>query len=212
KIRVDPYKIDPFCGNDEDDPIEWLEAFKRATIANNWFEKRLMKIASEFFAALEKCYQWQIELNNLQQQRDEKEAIISTCRVRLVNIIVSKYKRRALNKKCPKEYQGKSKWKKDNGQEKHLPKKEDEEKGKASHYVELYMGGSKKIAQDRPNLEPRRKQEPSIIDKLFSYNVAEDIMNALENIIVGQLLQYANQRNNLAKALRRLYSQPKKQA
>ncbi|CAG8752645.1 15637_t:CDS:2, partial [Gigaspora rosea] len=51
--------------------------------------------------------------------------------------------------------------------------------------------------------KPRRKRELSMIDKLCPYDVAEDIMNAPANITIRQLLQYANQRSNSAKALRR---------
>ncbi|CAG8815231.1 1864_t:CDS:1, partial [Gigaspora rosea] len=35
KRELTHVKIDPFSGNNEDDPIEWLETFERAAIANN---------------------------------------------------------------------------------------------------------------------------------------------------------------------------------
>ena len=37
-------KVDPFHGSDDEDPIEWLEAFERAASANNWTEKRMLRL------------------------------------------------------------------------------------------------------------------------------------------------------------------------
>ncbi|CAG8823971.1 18398_t:CDS:2, partial [Gigaspora margarita] len=54
-----------------------------------------------------------------------------------------------------------------------------------------------------PIKKSRRKCELFMINKLCPYNVAKDIMNALANITIRQILQYANQRGLLARALRR---------
>ncbi|CAG8756452.1 8452_t:CDS:2 [Cetraspora pellucida] len=50
---------------------------------------------------------------------------------------------------------------------------------------------------------PCRKRGPSIIDKIELYNIANDLLAAKSNAMFGQLLQYPNQKRNLAKALRR---------
>ncbi|CAG8749713.1 10719_t:CDS:1, partial [Acaulospora morrowiae] len=56
--------------------------------------------------------------------------------------------------------------------------------------------------------KPRRKREPSVVDSLASYNIADDVLALKSNITLGQLLQYPNQRRNLAKILRRPVQQP----
>ncbi|CAG8854031.1 16761_t:CDS:2, partial [Gigaspora margarita] len=49
--------------------------------------------------------------------------------------------------------------------------------------------------------QPRR--DPSVVDKLDPYNVAEDILSMQASATIGQLLQYPNQRRNLAQVLKR---------
>ena len=56
---------------------------------------------------------------------------------------------------------------------------------------------------DAPVRKLRRKRDPSVIDQLAPYNVAEDILNLPASATIGQMLQYPNQRRNLAKVLRR---------
>ncbi|CAG8752705.1 742_t:CDS:2, partial [Cetraspora pellucida] len=51
--------------------------------------------------------------------------------------------------------------------------------------------------------KPQQKRRPSIINKVELYNVANDILEIRANATVGQLLQYSNQRRNLAKIIRR---------
>ncbi|RIA99835.1 hypothetical protein C2G38_2237371 [Gigaspora rosea] len=60
------------------------------------------------------------------------------------------------------------------------------------------------IAQESISLKKmKRKRGPSKIDSLTPYNVADDILHLPTSITVGQLLQYPNQRRNLAKILKR---------
>ncbi|CAG8775022.1 3723_t:CDS:1, partial [Ambispora leptoticha] len=47
------------------------------------------------------------------------------------------------------------------------------------------------------------KRLPSVVDKLDPYNIAEDLLSMQARATYGQLLQYPNQRRNLAKAVRR---------
>ncbi|CAG8601425.1 24109_t:CDS:2, partial [Gigaspora rosea] len=59
------------------------------------------------------------------------------------------------------------------------------------------------IEEVTPTKKPRRKCEPSMMDKLHLYNVAENIINALANVTIGQILHYANQRGHLARDIMR---------
>ena len=50
---------------------------------------------------------------------------------------------------------------------------------------------------------PKRKRGPSKIDSLKLYNIADDILSLPTSTTVEQILQYPNQRRNLAKILKR---------
>ncbi|CAG8617805.1 5776_t:CDS:2, partial [Cetraspora pellucida] len=52
--------------------------------------------------------------------------------------------------------------------------------------------------------KPKQKRGPSVIDTVLPYNVADDILSLPTNATVGQILQYRNQRKNLAKILKQL--------
>ncbi|CAG8629998.1 186_t:CDS:2 [Gigaspora rosea] len=88
-------KIDPFHESDNKDPIEWLEAFERATAADNWTERRMLKIAASYLRDLaanwykgkrddltqwkndeeeesKRRHGWQIKLQELKQLKHEK--------------------------------------------------------------------------------------------------------------------------------------------
>ncbi|RIB21685.1 hypothetical protein C2G38_2175946 [Gigaspora rosea] len=59
------------------------------------------------------------------------------------------------------------------------------------------------MAQDLTLLnKTKRKCRPSKIDSLNPYNVADDILALPTSATVGQILQYPNQRRNLAKILK----------
>ncbi|CAG8469669.1 6930_t:CDS:2, partial [Dentiscutata heterogama] len=60
-----------------------------------------------------------------------------------------------------------------------------------------------RLDESRPIKKPKRKRGTSVIDKLVPYNIAEDLLNSRANATYGQLLQYPNQRSNLAQVLRR---------
>ncbi|CAG8664047.1 17619_t:CDS:2, partial [Cetraspora pellucida] len=49
----------------------------------------------------------------------------------------------------------------------------------------------------------RRKREPSVIDKLVPYDMSNDIISLKANVTLGQMLQYPDQRQKLAKVLKR---------
>ncbi|CAG8542574.1 4497_t:CDS:2, partial [Scutellospora calospora] len=53
------------------------------------------------------------------------------------------------------------------------------------------------------NNKSKRKRGPSIVDSLTPYDVAEDLLSLPTSATLGQLLQYPNQRKNLAKLLKR---------
>ncbi|CAG8733271.1 12367_t:CDS:2, partial [Cetraspora pellucida] len=55
--------------------------------------------------------------------------------------------------------------------------------------------------KDSTNLSCKRG--PSIVDKIELYDIANDLLAAKSNAMFGQLLQYPNQKRNLARALRR---------
>ncbi|CAG8559270.1 17916_t:CDS:2 [Gigaspora margarita] len=58
-------------------------------------------------------------------------------------------------------------------------------------------------APEVPHVRPRRRRDPSTVDKLDPYNVAQDILTMKASATIGQLLQYPNQRRNLAQVLKR---------
>ena len=41
-------KVDPFRGNENEDPHEWIELFNHTAIANNWPANRKIQIAAGF--------------------------------------------------------------------------------------------------------------------------------------------------------------------
>ncbi|CAG8729515.1 12998_t:CDS:2, partial [Cetraspora pellucida] len=60
----------------------------------------------------------------------------------------------------------------------------------------------------RPSKNPKNNQKTSkkksfINDKIKPYDIANDLLAAKSNATFGQLLQYSNQKRNLARALRR---------
>ncbi|CAG8586139.1 1639_t:CDS:2, partial [Ambispora leptoticha] len=59
------------------------------------------------------------------------------------------------------------------------------------------------ITDPPPISKPKGRRGPSKIDSLKPYNVADDILSLPTNVTVGQILQYPNQRRNLAKILKR---------
>ncbi|CAG8661664.1 16912_t:CDS:2 [Cetraspora pellucida] len=56
----------------------------------------------------------------------------------------------------------------------------------------------KKVSPPRP----RQKRESSIINKLVPYDVSDDIINSRANVTLGQILQYPDQCQKLAKVLK----------
>ncbi|CAG8578356.1 3738_t:CDS:2 [Cetraspora pellucida] len=53
-----------------------------------------------------------------------------------------------------------------------------------------------------PVKQLRRKSGPSVVDNLVPYNIADDLLNTRANTTYGQMLQYPNQRQNLAQVMR----------
>ncbi|CAG8836600.1 15699_t:CDS:2, partial [Gigaspora margarita] len=103
-------------------------------------EESFYHLFVEFFATSEKQHCWQIELNNLQQHRNEmvdiyvknlifvavsepknlEEAIISARRVKQIALNYT-----ALNDKCPREFHGENRGKNEKGQDKYQEFKKD---------------------------------------------------------------------------------------
>ena len=66
--------------------------------------------------------------------------------------------------------------------------------------IEMKDDPPKKII--KPKVQ-RTKRQPSIIDQLTSYDIADDILNSPANVKIGQMLQYPDQKRNLTKILKR---------
>ncbi|CAG8822167.1 24833_t:CDS:2, partial [Gigaspora margarita] len=64
---------------------------------------------------------------------------------------------------------------------------------------------------ERSNITNKKKGRcrPLVIDSLSPYNVTEDILALPTTVTVGQMLQYPNQRRNLAQVLKRLLTTSK---
>lgn len=79
---------------------------------------------------------------------------------------------------------------------------------KAVNPVEQIEMSTQPMEKDVPVKKVRRKREPSVIDSLDPYDVADDILALPATATIGQMLQYPNQRRNLAKLLRRPAAMP----
>ncbi|CAG8518727.1 3657_t:CDS:2, partial [Cetraspora pellucida] len=66
-------------------------------------------------------------------------------------------------------------------------------------------GQTEHMELDEPRLvkPSRRKRGLSVVDNLMPYNIADDLLNTRANTTYGQMLQYLNQRRNLAQVMRR---------
>ena len=51
--------------------------------------------------------------------------------------------------------------------------------------------------------KPKMKTQPSVVDQLSPYDIADDILGLPAKATLGQMLQYPNQRKNLVKVLKR---------
>ncbi|CAG8651816.1 6621_t:CDS:1, partial [Cetraspora pellucida] len=58
-----------------------------------------------------------------------------------------------------------------------------------------------KLDEPWPVKQSRRKRGLSVVDNLMPYNIAEDLLNTRANAMYGQMLQYPNQRQNLAQVM-----------
>ena len=66
--------------------------------------------------------------------------------------------------------------------------------------IEMKTETPKKIVKPKVT---RVKRQPSVIDQLPHYDISSDILNAPANVKIGQMLQYPDQKKNLAKILKR---------
>ncbi|CAG8586104.1 16500_t:CDS:2, partial [Gigaspora rosea] len=74
KRELTHVKVDPFHGSDDEYPIEWLDAFKRAAAMNNWMERRMLKIASGYLRDLTADW-YKGKRNDLTQWKNDEEEL-----------------------------------------------------------------------------------------------------------------------------------------